>query len=1097
MTVRTTTLKGGEAGAYYVEKELGYYLDRGEPAGRWQGRAVPRLQLGDTVDEETFLSLMAGEDPVTGRVLGTKHTDKTDRGFDVTCSAPKGVSVLFAVGGDDVRRHVLAAHDAAVAAMVDWIDDHAHTRYRVNGEIRTFDAEGILVANFRHHTSRVLDPQVHTHAVIVNRVASPDGRWLALDARTIKKDQQTLSRLYHSGLRAEMTRRLGVRWNEPTNGIAEIADIPADVLREFSQRTEAIDRCIDEKIDRFEEANDREPTLRERWRLEREAVLDTRPHKEGDADPVTLEENWQDRLHQLGLTSEELVTEAVARARPRRRIDDTTRDRVVSEAVEALTEKQSTWRAAEVVREVAALVPTDIALSAEDLMKWVDAVADEVVRTRLVDLSWPAPDDEPRRRDGRPITESAVDRVLTTPDILAQEERLQQLAERRFGAGGVDHQIEAVEDLTPAQAQLATAVAGDRQLVLAVGPAGTGKTTALRPGIEQLRREGRAVFGVAPSAAAAEVLAVDTGVDADTLDKLLIEHTLDRPPDHRYDLPADSTVVVDEAAMVSTPKLAELFDLAERRDWRLVLVGDPMQFSAVGRSGMFGHLVDSFDAIELDRVHRFNHPWEARASLRLRRGDTTVVEEYEAHGRLRGGTSTRMRMAAVRGWWETIQRGETASLTAPTNAAVVELNHAAQMKRLAADELDPDGPTLQAGPYRLHIGDTVATRRNDRRLRTNRQLMVKNRDRWTVDEIHRDGSVTVTGRSGEVRLPKEYVAEHVELAYAETSHASQGRTVDRSFLFLDGPTGAAGIYVPMTRGRESNEVFVAVRGEERPADVVSEALSRIWIDRPAIALRDELTPPTVDDDGGRGAIGLALPGHQLKGLVERAAEVQAAIRKLECDRAQKQRLYERTVSQLADTKDHLRRVEHQLAAARAQSEHFDRPLVRHLHRPEVESARTQLRWLPGAVEEERVTVADLEREVTNLKGLSLTERLAEGRERKLVAEMTELRSQLSDDARARGRHLAENPTDAARDRLGPVPGGGPAREAWIEAAGRMAQHQAAWDVPEHHILGRRPEMFNDHAYEITWRLAAEAMSTLDRSMGRPLEREVLGRGLSR
>ena len=182
MTVRTITLKGGDAGAYYVEKELGYYLDRGEPPGRWQGRAVPRLHLGDTADEETFLALMAGEDPTTGRVLGTKHTDKTDRGFDVTCSAPKGVSVLFAVGGSDVRREVLEAHDAAVAAVVDWIEDHAHTRYRVNGEIRTFDADGILVAKFRHHTSRVLDPQVHTHAVIVNRVASPDGRWLALDA---------------------------------------------------------------------------------------------------------------------------------------------------------------------------------------------------------------------------------------------------------------------------------------------------------------------------------------------------------------------------------------------------------------------------------------------------------------------------------------------------------------------------------------------------------------------------------------------------------------------------------------------------------------------------------------------------------------------------------------------------------------------------------------------------------------------------------------------------------------------------------------------------------------------------------------------------
>ncbi|MDE0804055.1 MAG: relaxase domain-containing protein [Acidimicrobiales bacterium] len=979
MTARTTTLKGGDAGAYYVEKELGYYLDRGEPQGRWQGRGAPSLELGDTVDEESFLSLMAGEDPRTGRLLGTRHTDKTDRGFDVTCSAPKGVSVLFALGNGEVRREVLEAHDTAVAAMIEWVERHAHTRYRVNGQIRTFDAEGILVANFRHHTSRALDPQVHTHSVVVNRVMSPDGRWLALDARTIKKDQQTLSRLYHSGLRAEMTRRLGVRWVEPSNGIAEIADIPTDVLREFSQRTEAIDRRIDEKIDRFEDVNDREPTLRERWRLEREAVLDTRPHKEDDTDPIALEENWRDRLLGLGLTPDKLVADATGHERGLDRVDDATRARIAKQALDAMVDQQSTWRSAEVVREVAAAVPTTVVLPADELARWVDGLSDEIVRTHMIDLSWPAPEEVPRRRDGRPITESAVDRVLTTPDILAQEERLQRLAEKRFGAGGVDHQIEAIEGLTPAQAQLATAVAGDRQLVLAVGPAGTGKTTALRPGIEQLRREGRAVFGVAPSAAAAEVLAVDTGVDADTLDKLLIEHCLKRPPDHRYDLPAGSTVVVDESGMVSTPKLAELFDLAEEQDWRLVLVGDPMQFSAVGRSGMFGHLVDSFGTIELDRVHRFNHPWEAKASLRLRRGDTAVVDEYEEHGRLRGGTATRMRVAAVGAWWRAIERGETACLMAPTNAAVVELNHSAQWRRLDAGQLDHDGPTLEVGPYRLHIGDRVATRHNDRRLRTNRQLMVKNRDRWTVDAIHRDGSVTVTGRSGEIRLPAEYVAEHVELAYAETSHASQGRTVDRSILFLDGPTGAAGIYVPMTRGRESNEVFVAIRGEETPADVVSEALARTWIDRPAIAVRDELTPSVVDDNH-EGALARAMPAHELRRVVESVVEAQFEIQRIESSRTSARHAHAEAVSGLKSAEQRLRQMESRLQQARSDSDQFDHPLIRRLHRREVDGARAQLRWLPKAVEQTRTEIAELNRAVARPEGSSLVARLDRGKE---------------------------------------------------------------------------------------------------------------------
>ena len=175
----------------------------------------------------------------------------------------------------------LAAHDIAVAAVAGWIEAHAHTRFRIAGEVAVVDAEGMVAAGFRQHTSRTADPQLHTHVVIANRVRSPDGRWLALDARTIKLDQRTLSALYHAGLRAELTARLGVGWDVPVHGIAELAAIPEVLRVEFSQRTGALQRRVDEKLDRFAESMGREPTVRERWRLEREAVLDSRPARWG------------------------------------------------------------------------------------------------------------------------------------------------------------------------------------------------------------------------------------------------------------------------------------------------------------------------------------------------------------------------------------------------------------------------------------------------------------------------------------------------------------------------------------------------------------------------------------------------------------------------------------------------------------------------------------------------------------------------------------------------------------------------------------------------------------------------------------------------
>ena len=115
--------------------------------------------------------------------------------------------------------------------------------------------------------------------------------------------------------------------------------------------------------------------------------------------------------------------------------------------------------------------------------------------------------------------------------------------------------------------------------------------------------------------------------------------------------------------------------------------------------------------------------------------------------------------------------------------------------------------------------------------------MVKNRDHWTVAAVHASGALTVTGMTGQVTLPADYVAGDVELAYAETSHATQGRTVDRSFLYLDGPTDTRGIYVPLTRGRTSNEAFVVLNDERTAAEVVAEAVARTWVDQPATALR--------------------------------------------------------------------------------------------------------------------------------------------------------------------------------------------------------------------------------------------------------------------
>jgi ATP-dependent exoDNAse (exonuclease V) alpha subunit len=199
-----------------------------------------------------------------------------------------------------------------------------------------------------------------------------------------------------------------------------------------------------------------------------------------------------------------------------------------------------------------------------------------------------------------------------------------------------------------------------------------------------------------------------------------------------------------------------------------------------------------------------------------------------------------MEIEVIGAWNEARLRGQTVALMANNTEAITRLNQLSQQTRITAKELDPTGPRLRSGGHRILVGDEVVTRRNNRTLRTDQGLMVKNRDHWTLTNIHRDRSATVTGRTGTIRLPADYVTENLELGYAQTSHATQGRTVDVGLLLVDSPTDSRGVYTPMTRGREANHAYVVTQDNQTSLDVLTQALTRDWIDQPAIARRLEL-----------------------------------------------------------------------------------------------------------------------------------------------------------------------------------------------------------------------------------------------------------------
>ena len=215
----------------------------GEIPGVWAGKQAARFGLSGPVDAERLERLLSGCDPNSGITLGNPLVDRTladgrvvraVSGFDATVSAPKSLSAWWALTGD---QRLLDAHDAAVKAAIDTLQRYgATTRIRSNGGRLHPDTEGLTIAAFRQSTSRLDDPQIHTHVVISAKVQVEDGRWFALDARALKKHQRTLGGVYQSVLRAELTDRFGVRFGAIVNGQAEIDGMPQELLDVFSKR---------------------------------------------------------------------------------------------------------------------------------------------------------------------------------------------------------------------------------------------------------------------------------------------------------------------------------------------------------------------------------------------------------------------------------------------------------------------------------------------------------------------------------------------------------------------------------------------------------------------------------------------------------------------------------------------------------------------------------------------------------------------------------------------------------------------------------------------------------------------------------------------
>ena len=562
----------GQTASYYEADD--YYAEGGLAPSEWFGEAAGALGLDGEVDREQFAALLEGR--VGDEQLGTTRDGKVEHrpGWDITLSAPKSVSIMAEVAGD---KRLIAEHGAAVKVALAHVENHmAATRVRVGGEVQRQATGNLAIATFRHATSRAQDPQLHTHAVVINATQDKDGKWRSLEPRAFYQLQKEIGAIYRQEL-AHGVSELGYRIEPGKDAMFEIAGVPDKVIEALSQRTAAIDARLAERGTSREEASAAEKQI---------AALDTREAKT-HADIRELRADWRATADANGFDAgarDRLVTGAMEQARDIAMVanPELLARQAVAFATAKLSEREAVMSASMLARETG-----DFAFGKVGHGQISAAIARAEQRGELV----------PRTFLDRRGAEFAG---FTTPHALETERSLLRLeAAGRGMAEPLASPLAAARTVERAARQSArsgyawtddqkratTDLLTSRDRIAAVqGYAGTAKTTTvLATYAREVERHGLSVTALAPTASAATVLGEALGQHGDTVARHLFT------PEGRM-AGKEAVWIVDEASMLSAHDLAKMIACAHAAGARLVLVGDVKQLGSVGAGAAFAQL---------------------------------------------------------------------------------------------------------------------------------------------------------------------------------------------------------------------------------------------------------------------------------------------------------------------------------------------------------------------------------------------------------------------------------------------------------------------------------------------------------------------------
>jgi conjugative relaxase-like TrwC/TraI family protein len=1037
-----------------------YYTGRGEAAGEWLGAGASELGLTGRVSADQFNALLEGRDPrAPERRLRAGVGDPQVVALDLTFSAPKSVSVLFAVAPAEVASGLVDCHEQAVRAALGWLEGEAVFVRRGQGGHRFEHAGGLIAAAYRHRMSRSLDPQLHTHVVAANLARGRDGRFTALHHPSLYRAAKTAGYLYQSHLRSLVRDRLGFEWGPVRKGAAEIQGLPAEVLRLFSQRRAQVEAAVAER----EAELGRTLTTAERstW-----GAIATRDRKQYGIDSHTWREEITARAAEHGLDRElieRIAADGLTRVERRTVVGEgaleQAGERVTLDELGGLlagpiglTERANTFDEPMVLRAFAAASTQGARVATvRDQGDWFLARADVL---------------------------GTVRESFTSSNLVVCERALIDHALRRAGSRVAQLDVRAVRNavgtggraLNAGQEAAVRAVATSGNGVDVIEAlAGTGKTHTAGALRELYERAGYQVLGVAPTGRAARELNEQAGIPSRTLDSRL------RSIENGNSLPEQSVVIFDEAAMAPTRLSERLLAHAAQVGAKVIALGDPGQLRSIQAGGWMAAIARRLGAARLTEVVRQRDPAERLALAALHDGHPQRWLRWAtANGRLEViPDGARVLEHAIAQWAIAVDAHgvDQSVLIARDGDTRYELNELAREQRRDSGML---GEERSYGPVTVAVGDRVICRNNDR------DLDVDNGTRGTV--CHLDNHhISVETDAHLIRtLPAAYVADHVEHAYALTGHGMQGTTVEHAIVVASPHDLSRGwSYTALSRARGHTQLVIrdttatpASRDEfaptarampSQPPDLLVRVARRMLerddedlaLDQlPAAAgraddaelARTNSNAPAQERAAERAAPQEHEPAPPLSRIFEQLEDLRAQLHALptrELDRLDELDARARTLTEqherLRDELDRLPAPRHLRLGRGGDSHIVDRTRLI----SSIEGARTQLdRTLaeraalgrrlgdPGTIREERDGLINAAQALRRA--------------------VTQQRNELAD------RELVKNPA-WAREALGERPKQGWERDRWDHAARTIARYRIEHDITDtHDPLGPPP-----------------------------------------